>query len=118
MVVTLIVGILVAIAIPVLRAASATAQTRTCFANQRSIESAAAIWRVDSATAVPAGVVNEGHVLMNPKYLKRPPRCPSAPPAADTDNPTSAEGAYSIDASGNVEPCGFGGPTHGSFRGP
>ncbi|MBS3957652.1 MAG: prepilin-type N-terminal cleavage/methylation domain-containing protein [Clostridiales bacterium] len=40
MVVILIIGILVAIAIPVFNAARATAQERTCHANQRTIEGA------------------------------------------------------------------------------
>ena len=42
MVVVLIIGILVAIAIPVFNAAKANAQKSTCFANQRTIEGAVA----------------------------------------------------------------------------
>jgi prepilin-type N-terminal cleavage/methylation domain-containing protein len=44
MVVVLIIGILVAIAIPVFNAARATAQQRSCFANQRTIEGAVQQW--------------------------------------------------------------------------
>ena len=40
MVVVLIIGILVAIAIPVFNAAKANAQKKSCFANQRMIEGA------------------------------------------------------------------------------
>ena len=40
MVVVLIIGILVAIAIPIFNAAKASAQQRTCFANERTVEGA------------------------------------------------------------------------------
>ena len=49
MVVVLIIGILVAIAIPVFNAARANAQKRSCQANQRTIEGAvAAVHRSDN----------------------------------------------------------------------
>ena len=117
MVVVLIIGILVAIAIPVFQIGRARAERKTCFANQRTVESAVAIWRVDSTAPVStlAGVVDENNPLMGPRFLVRPPRCPSAPAPADPDDPTTAEGAYSLDASGNVLPCVFGSPAHGSF---
>ena len=120
MVVVLIIGILVAIAIPIFQSIKARAQHRTCFANQRSIESAMAVWRVDSTAPLSdvAGVLDSTNALMNPLYLLRPPRCPTGPTPADVDNPTMAEGAYSIDAAGNVEPCLFGSPAHGTFLGP
>ncbi len=111
MVVVLIIGILVAIAIPVFSAAKYRAQLRTCFANQRSIESAAAMWLVDSTQpiSVLAGQVNATHRLINPTFLLKPPSCPTAPNAA--------AGLYSVDSSGNVLACTFGTPTHGSFAG-
>jgi len=117
MVVVLVIGILVAIAIPVFQITRARAEQKTCFANQRTVESAVAIWRVDALAPVStlAGIVNEANPLMGPRYLVRPPRCPSAPPAVDMDDPTIAEGAYSLDSSGNVLPCTFGNPVHGSF---
>jgi prepilin-type N-terminal cleavage/methylation domain-containing protein len=120
MIVVLIIGILVTIAVPVYRAMSERTRSRTCFANQRSIESAVGIWRVDATTSVStlAGVVNESNLLMSPRYLKRPPRCPSAPTPSNPDDPTSAEGAYSLDTSGNVLSCVFGSPVHGSILGP
>ena len=112
MVVVLIIGILVAIAIPVYSSVKAKALIRTCFANQRSIMSAASIWRVDSDVPLSAlaGPVNAGSRLMNPLYLARPPRCPSA---------VAPAGFYSIDTNGDVEPCTFGSPVaHGSVLGP
>jgi type IV pilus assembly protein PilA len=120
MAVVLIIGILVAIAIPVTQAIKRKAQLRTCFANQRSIESAVAVWRVDGIAPVSVlqGVVNAGNPIMSPRYLQRPPRCPSAGAVSDPADPTSAEGAYSLDASGSVLPCTFSTPAHGSFMGP
>ncbi len=51
MVVVLIIGILVAIAIPVFNAAKATAQRRTCQANLRTIDGATQQWVADSTVA-------------------------------------------------------------------
>jgi type II secretory pathway pseudopilin PulG len=118
MVVVLIIGILVAICIPVFQGLIVKARVRSCFANQRSILGAISTWRVDSTTPVStlAGVIDMGNPIMNPLYLLRPPRCPSAPPAANQSYPTTAEGAYSIDSSGNVLPCDFGTPVHGAFQ--
>ena len=120
MVVVLIIGILVAIAIPMFNAAQDRAQLRTCFASQRAIEGAVSIWRVDSdqPVSVLAGVVDASNPLLSPAYLKRAPRCPSAPAAADPENPTVAEGAYTLDDAGNVLACTFGDPVHGSFIDP
>jgi prepilin-type N-terminal cleavage/methylation domain-containing protein len=117
MVTVLIIGILVAIAIPVFASITQKARYRTCMANQRSIVGAISMWRVDATTPVATlqGVLNISNPLMNPVYLLRPPRCPSAPNAVDQLNPTTAEGAYSIDTSGNVLPCGFGSPVHGGL---
>jgi prepilin-type N-terminal cleavage/methylation domain-containing protein len=120
MVVVLIIGILVSIAVPIFVHAESKAQQRTCFANQRSIESAVSIWMVDAndPVSVLEGTVDSNNPLMQPLNLLRPPRCPSAPSAADPSNPTAAEGAYSMDAEGNVVACGFGTPQHGSFLNP
>jgi prepilin-type N-terminal cleavage/methylation domain-containing protein len=111
MVVVLIIGILVAIAIPVFSSVKAKALVRTCFANQRSIISATEIWLVDADEPISEleGPVDSGSRLMNPLYLARPPRCPSAQDPA---------GLYSMDANGNVEECTFGEPVHGSFLTP
>ena len=89
MVVVLIIGILVAIAIPVFNAASASARLRTCQANQRTIEggvqqflaaSPSNVWAAGAAT--PLKVAG---------YLKKDPTCPT----------TSA--IYHVDASGTVD---------------
>jgi type IV pilus assembly protein PilA len=53
MVVVLIIGILVAIAIPVFNAARASAQTRTCQANLRTLDGAVQQWAADNILNIP-----------------------------------------------------------------
>ena len=71
MVVVLIIGILVAIAIPVFNSAKANAQRRSCFANQRTIEGAANTYAAEQGIP-PANL----GVLVSQDYLKSMPRCP------------------------------------------
>ena len=118
MVVVLIIGILVAIAIPVYSVSRAMAARRTCFANQRVIESTAQSWSAvheQNMTAL-AGVVTGGHPLVGEYIFREPPVCPSAPQAADPMTVDAAHGAFTLDASGNVSPCTHGGPVHGLYR--
>ena len=84
MVVVLIIGILIAIAIPVYNAAQASAQTATCKANQRTIAGAAQT--MNGATGAYPGSV----AAMVPVYLQKAPVCPNI------------AGGYSINASGGV----------------
>ncbi len=99
MVVVLIIGILVAIAIPVFNAAKANAQKKSCFANQRMIEGAAQTFAADSATgSLPTAVTD-----LIPTYIKTTPACPAGGPA------------YSINGSGTVAACTGGSPAHGHF---
>lgn len=121
MVVVVIIGILVTVAIPVFFASVANSRMKTCFANQRTIEGAIPTWESqDPSTnteASIAGVVNATNPLMADHVLLHVPRCPSAPDPANPINPTAAEGAYSLDTSGNVLPCPFGTlGAHGSYR--
>ena len=68
MVVVLIIGILVAIAIPVFNAAKSTAQRKSCFANQRTLEGA---WQQAIAsgetTATAPGVIVPTYIAKAPK---------------------------------------------------
>jgi len=89
MVVVLIIGILVAIAIPVLNAAKANAQRKSCFANQRSIEGMALTYECNTGVRPAAGAITAAGWAV-PAYLKVEPRCPSN------------NAAYAIDASGTV----------------
>ena len=77
MVVVLIIGILVAIAIPVFNSAKENAQKKSCFANQRTIEGAAQTYAADDPTgAMPAAVSD-----LVPTYIKDTPGCPAGGPA-------------------------------------
>ncbi len=82
MVVVLIIGVLVAIAIPVFNAARANAQTRTCFANQRTIEGALTTYRAITGVLPGAGRLNGNGTpstadVLVPQYLKAAPKCPT-----------------------------------------
>ncbi len=101
MVVVLIIGILVAIAIPVFNAASDSARQRTCHSNQRVIEGAVQQYLAeDPDNTIPAGDVDASHVLV-PDYIKEVPYCPSG----DGTTP------YSLDATGTTS-CPEGEHTH------
>jgi type IV pilus assembly protein PilA len=88
MVVVLIIGILVAIAIPVFNAAKANAQKKSCFANQRTLEGAFQTWVADDNTPV---AMSSPFASLVPAYVKNDPKCPLA----------NAVG-YGMNASGTV----------------
>ena len=100
MVVVLIIGILVAIAIPVFNAAKGNAQKKSCFANQRTIEGSAQTYNAEF-DALPANVA-----ALVPQYIKVAPYCP-----ADA----SKTGYTLTAATGTVVNCAFGTPVHGHF---
>lgn len=104
MVVVLIIGILVAIAIPVFNNARANAEKRSCLANQRTIEGAVQTYRASEPdNAMPANVA-----ALAPTYIAVAPVCP-------TDKTTG----YTFDAAtGIVAACTVGTPAHGSHRTP
>jgi type IV pilus assembly protein PilA len=88
MVVVLIIGILVAVAIPVFNAASASARNRTCQANQRTIEGAVQQWK--AADAANTTLPDTTGAFLVPAYIKTLPTCPEG------------KTAYAMDASGTV----------------
>ena len=82
MVVVLILGILVAIAVPVYQSARANAEKNTCAANHRTIEGAVQTYLASEAGSEEsglAGVVNTSHQLITASggYLKNPPKEPA-----------------------------------------
>jgi len=95
MVVVLIIGVLVAIAIPVFTAASRAAAERTCQSNQRTIEGAVQQWLASEAaiswSAQVIDGVNDQLTNASDPYLLTAPRCPTAPSAF-----------YGVSASGTV----------------
>jgi len=101
MVVILIIGILVAIAIPVFNAARATAERRTCHANQRTIEGAAQQYVADVGGSI--GDVN-GMGLLVPQFIAVAPVCP-------TNNTP-----YALTAGGTICPEPDAALNHGSFN--
>jgi len=107
MVVVLIIGILVAIAIPVFNAASRSARQRTCHSNQRIIEGAVQQYLAADPGNVVADI--DGTVADNntadliPEYIKEAPECPVN------------DSLYSLDASGNTT-CPDLSTGHGRFR--
>ena len=82
MVVVLIIGILVAIAVPVFLNASANAQAKTCQANQRTLNGAVQTAIANGETTPTAATLVDGSgawgVLLVPKYVKSIPKCPAA----------------------------------------
>ena len=78
MVVVLIIGILIAIAIPVFNAASDSARERTCFANQRTLEGAAQQWVAGGTPTVPRDITDlDAVATLVPTYIQTAPVCPS-----------------------------------------
>lgn len=100
MVVVLIIGILVAVAIPVFNSASGTARQRTCHGNQRTIEGAAQQWvAADPARQISAATVAG---LVSDAYLLSTPVCPSG------------GAAYAL-TNGTLPACAAGIPVHGHY---
>lgn len=119
MTVLLIIGVLVAVAIPLYISVTARADQRTCFQNQNTLERVVQVYLgTDPSRSVAdlAGVVDASHPVVVENIVGRPPTCPAAPDPADPDNPSVAEGAYTFNATGSVLPCTHGalGP-HGHF---
>jgi type IV pilus assembly protein PilA len=106
MVVVLIIGILVAIAIPVFNAASASARQSACFSNQRTIEGAANTYAAEVGTGPGTGQAAVQALAAGQVYLKDVPNCPAGPNKGNVD--------YSLDASTNVSMVGDCGGSAGA----
>lgn len=76
MVVVLIIGILIAIAIPVFNAAKGNAQRKSCFSNQRTIEGACQTFQADSGVLPTGGTIDSAFASLVPTYVKTAPYCP------------------------------------------
>lgn len=119
MVVVLILGILIAISIPVYVSASSQASLRTCFQNQRTLEGGVNTWLTlgeSRQLADLVGPVDSSNPVIVDHIVGVPPRCPSGATPSDPDNPTVAEGGYVFTATGDIQPCPNGrlGP-HGHY---
>jgi prepilin-type N-terminal cleavage/methylation domain-containing protein len=93
MIVVLIIGILLAIAVPNFIKARENSRTRSCIANLRQIEAAKEQWAMEmkkASTDVPAWTD------LTPSYVKSQPTCPSGGTytiGAINANPTCSTGA-------------------------
>ncbi len=96
MVVVLIIGILVAIAIPVFNSAKANAQKKSCYANQRTIEGAAQTFAASNDSALPT------MAELVPTYIKTLPACPAG----------GAAYAFTAAADGTLVACNATGHGH------
>ena len=103
MVVVLIIGILVAIAIPVFNIARDNAERRSCYANQRTIEGAYQTYRASTETS-PANVA-----AMVPDFLKEAPDCPTR----QTGYVVTVNSPTVFDIDGTTPGCSAAG--HGHF---
>jgi len=79
MVVVLIIGILVAIAIPVFNSAKANAQTKACYANERTMEGAYQTYLAASneATIGAGTTIATLTNLIVPDFVQAVPECPA-----------------------------------------
>ena len=110
MVVVLIIGILVAIAVPVFLNASGSAAAKSCQANQRTLIGAIQVAVSSNATATADGIwttANSWGPVLNGTYVKTEPVCPSGT-AGDTNQ------KYWITAAGSV--LSDQGTVNGGFR--
>lgn len=74
MIVVLIIGILLAIAVPNFIKARETSRTKSCIANLRQIDAAKEQWAMDNKAAQGAAVA-WGDIV--PDYVRKQPECPS-----------------------------------------
>jgi type IV pilus assembly protein PilA len=109
MVVVLIIGILVAIAVPVFLNAASNAETKSCQANQRTIQEAVTTlqsttgttFTTASASQLTSGSLSAG--ILVPNYVKSCPTCPTS------------KVAYWMDTTGNIT-GDMGGSAPGSWE--
>ena len=106
MVVVLIIGILVAIAIPVFNAAKANAQRKSCYANQRTLEGAAQTWAANDTNAVVNDINAVTIADLVPAYIKDVPQCPAG----------AAVYAFGLNSNGTIDDCTNGTPAHGHYN--
>jgi prepilin-type N-terminal cleavage/methylation domain-containing protein len=74
MIVVLIIGILLAIAVPNFIKARETSRTKSCIANLRQIDAGKEQWAMDNKQAQGAAVA-WGDIV--PDYIRKQPECPS-----------------------------------------
>jgi len=94
MVVVVIIGILVAIAVPVYNSTQATAKLKSCQANQRIIEGAVSQYLVEHTNETMADMDATGGAAIKSKltdYLASEPKCPDSGTYTLTDGIVSCD---------------------------
>ena len=92
MVVVLILGILVALAIPVFNSAIYSARRKTCFANQRTLEGSAQQWAAAGTVVDPREIADMDDIdtLVSTGFIGEVPSCPSGGTYSMTDGRVAA----------------------------
>ena len=78
MIVVLIIGILLAIAIPNFIAAREASRAKACVANLKQIDSAKQQWAMDNKLSSPGTDTGVATLVGANAYIKSPPNCPSS----------------------------------------
>lgn len=89
MIVVLIIGILLAIAVPNFIKARETSRTKSCQSNLRQIDAAKEQWAMDTR-ASDGAACTMGDLV--PDYIRRAPECPTS-------------GSYTVNAVGTLPTC-------------
>ena len=95
MIVVLIIGILLAIAVPNFVRARESSRAKACVANLKQIDSAKEQYAMDNKLAAGAGAPNMTDLVGSSNYIKSTPSCPSS-------------GTYTIAAIGTSPSCSVG----------
>ena len=94
MIVVLIIGILLAIAVPNFVRARESSRAKACVANLKQIDSAKEQYAMDNKLAAGAGAPNMTDLVGSANYIKNTPTCP-------------ASGTYTIGAIGTDPSCSY-----------
>lgn len=96
MIVVLIIGILLAIAIPNFMNARETSQTKACVSNLKQIDAAKEQWAMDNKKKTGDTVTDAELWAATTGYIKKEPKCPTG-------------GTYTVGAVGTDPSCSVGG---------
>ena len=102
MIVVLIIGILLAIAVPNFVRARESSRAKACVANLKQIDSAKEQYAMDNKLAAGAGAPAMTSLVGSANYIKSTPACPSS-------------GTYTVDVIGTSPSCSIGG-TAGAYN--
>ena len=102
MIVVLIIGILLAIAVPNFIKARESSRTKACIANLKQIDSAKEQWAMDNNKANGSTVSLATDLVGSGKYIKSTPTCPAS--GTYTEGAVGTDPSCSLSASGHKLP--------------